>query len=45
MNENGKSKYIVHVCLTGTPLGSVKMQSTQLSQVTEFKWEALCRMW
>ena len=27
----------VYMCLNGTPLGSVKMQSAQLPQVTEFK--------
>ena len=27
-----------YMCLNGTPLGSVKMQSAQLSQVTEFKF-------
>ena len=26
------------MCLNGTPLGSVKMQSAQLPQVTEFKY-------
>ena len=26
-----------YMCLNGTPLGSVKMQSAQLPQVTEFK--------
>ena len=27
-----------YICLNGTPLGSVKMQSAQLPQVTEFKY-------
>ena len=27
-----------YMCLNGTPLGSVKMQSAQLPQVTEFKY-------
>ena len=27
----------VYMCLNGTPLGSVTMQSAQLPQVTEFK--------
>ena len=29
------------MCLNGTPLGSVKMQSAQLPQVTEFKYRTL----
>ena len=32
-NESVKS-----MCLNGTPLGSVKMQSAQLPQVSEFKY-------
>ena len=27
-----------YMCLNGTPLGSVKMQSSQLPQVTKFKY-------
>ena len=27
-----------HMCLSGTPPGSVKIQSSQLPQVTEFKY-------
>ena len=27
-----------YMCLNGTPLGSVHMQSAQLPQVTEFKY-------
>ena len=34
-NESVKNKYM---CLNGTPLGSVKMQSIQLPQVTELKY-------
>ena len=32
-----------NMCLNGTPLASVDMQSAQLPQVTEFIWEAPCR--
>ena len=34
-NERVEGKYM---CLNGTPLGSVHMQSAQLPQVTEFKY-------
>ena len=37
-NESVKSKNRLYMCLNGTPLGSVKMQSHQLQQVTEFKY-------
>ena len=37
-NESVKSKDRVYMCLNGTPSGSVKMQSAQLPQVTEFKY-------
>ena len=33
--SRAKTKYM---CLNGTPLGSVNMQSAQLPQVTEFKY-------
>ena len=38
MNESVKSKDREYISQNGTPLGSVKMQSDQLPQVTEFKY-------